>query len=352
MTEGNKKYDDKSMSRWMDRGQEKKWAGLSGRFPGQKKPQSSDNETKKDIGSTPAVRASTPEYGLSNLIGENTGKIGISVESSEDEISVEETKKTGNSIHENEIITSTSRIKDGLSGDYEDISYRVLYPSMNSMLEVVLKEGAKFKAESGAMVTMSENINLRGSVDGGLGKAVLRKMFSKEKFFFQLFTAKGGDGKINLSPNLLGDIGVVELDGNKEYSVQKDGFLAGTKGIEVTTKMQNISKGVFSGEGFFIIKVYGKGLLFINTFGAIHPIELKEGEKITVDNKHLVAWANDTKYTINPSAGPLSTFTSGEILVCEFKGPGKVFIQTRNPQGHFEWLNQNLEIKNTGEKKR
>ena len=332
-------YDKSSIARWMDRGQEKKWKGISGRFaPGAEKeatppPQSTHQAPGK------AAPTAWPTKGVKeNGLIENDRTFKILPHS------IESPEPSGAERPEESFIPSEPppTQKNIKSGSYEDISYKILYPSMNSMLEVTMEEGARFKAESGAMVAMSENINLRGSIDGGIGKAVLRKMFSKEKFFFQLFTAKGGSGKVLLSPNLLGDIGIIELDGSKEYSVQKDGFLAGTKGIEVTTKVQNISRGMFSGEGFFIVKVYGKGLLFINAFGAIHELELKEGEKLTVDNKHLVAWAKNIKYTINPSSGPISTFTSGEILVCEFKGPGKLFIQSRNPQGHFEWLNQNM----------
>ena len=29
---------------------------------------------------------------------------------------------------------------------------------------------------------------------------------------------------------------------------------------------------------------------------------------------------------------------SGECLVCRFRGPGKVLIQTRNPKGFKNWL--------------
>lgn len=36
--------------------------------------------------------------------------------------------------------------------------------------------------------------------------------------------------------------------------------------------------------------------------------------------------------------GWISSFTSGEGLVCRFKGPGKIFIQTRNPDGMKNWI--------------
>ena len=38
--------------------------------------------------------------------------------------------------------------------------------------------------------------------------------------------------------------------------------------------------------------------------------------------------------------GWLSSLTSGEGLVCRFRGPGRVLIQTRNPGGFGAWVRQ------------
>ena len=90
-----------------------------------------------------------------------------------------------------------------------------------------------------------------------------------------------------------------------------------------------------------ILKIGGKGTLILNSFGAIHKIELKPGQEYIVDNSHLVAWSGTTSYTIEKAAsGWISSFTSGEGFVCRFRGPGLVYIQTRNPQGFGAWLRQ------------
>ena len=123
--------------------------------------------------------------------------------------------------------------------------------------------------------------------------------------------------------------------------VQKDGFLAATKGIEVSTKMQNLSKGLFSGEGFFILQISGRGTVFISSFGAIHAINLAKNEEIIIDSGHLVAWPDYMDYKVEKAAkGWLSTFTTGELAVCRFRGEGVVLIQTRNPKGFGSWVRQ------------
>ena len=72
----------------------------------------------------------------------------------------------------------------------------------------------------------------------------------------------------------------------------------------------------------------------MSSYGAIHAINLAQGEEYIVDNGHLVAWADYMQYQITKASnGWINSIMSGECLVCRFKGPGIVLIQTRNPNG-------------------
>lgn len=122
--------------------------------------------------------------------------------------------------------------------------YEILYDGAFAMLKVELQRGERFKAESGAMVSMTPTVDLKGSAEGGMF-AGFGRMLSGEKFFFQELTAAGGSAEILLSPSAMGDVQAIELDGSYSLYVQKDGFLAGTEGIQVNTKMQNLKKGLF-----------------------------------------------------------------------------------------------------------
>ncbi len=223
--------------------------------------------------------------------------------------------------------------------------YDYLYPGAFTMLKVRLKSGEKFKAESDAMVAMSANVSVEGKMEGGV-LGGLGRMLSGEKFFFQTLSAQNGPGEVFFSPAVPGDIMAIEMDGSVEYVLQKDGFFAGSESLVITTKMQNLTKGLFSGEGFFVIRVSGSGTLFVSSYGAIHPVDLADGEEIIIDNAHLVAWPETMTYNIEKaSAGWISSFTSGEGLVCRFRGPGRVLIQTRNPQGFGSWVRQFIPTK-------
>lgn len=222
----------------------------------------------------------------------------------------------------------------------QGLACEILHSDSNAMLHVQLKSGESCKAESGAMVAMSSTIDVEGKMEGGL-LGGLGRMFSGEHAFFQTLKANRGAGEVFLSPTMPGDLAIIELDGKTSYLVQKGGFFVGSEALTIATTTQSLSKGLFSGEGFFILKITGKGTLVVSSYGAIHPLEIPAGEEMVIDNEHLVAWTEDTNYQIEKAAsGWISSLTSGEGLVLRFRGPTKVFIQTRNPSSFKAWIRQ------------
>ncbi len=221
----------------------------------------------------------------------------------------------------------------------------ILYPGAFPMVRVYLAAGESVKAESGAMVAASPTIDVESKLEGGLLGALSRKLLTGEKFFFQTLRATRGAGEVLLAPTVPGDIVVLELDGVNEYLVQKDGFLAGAQEVRIDSQMQSLSRGLLGGEGFFILRIGGIGQLILNSFGAIHKVELKPDEEYIVDNSHLVAWTATTTYSIEKAAaGWIASFTSGEGFVCRFRGPGVVYIQSRNPSGFGAWIRQFIPV--------
>ena len=220
------------------------------------------------------------------------------------------------------------------------MKYEILYPEAFPVVECYLERGESIKAESDAMIAMSPTIDVEGKMEGGLLSGLARKFLSGESMFFQQLTARRGAGKVLFGHALPGGILDVELDGSYGLTIQKDGFLASTQGINVETKAQNLAQGFLSGEGFFVLNARGRGTIFVSSYGMIHPINLDNGEEIIIDNGHLVAWPDYMNYEIEKASnsGWISSFTSGEMLVCRFRGPGVVLIQTRNPGGFEDWI--------------
>jgi uncharacterized protein (TIGR00266 family) len=110
--------------------------------------------------------------------------------------------------------------------------------------------------------------------------------------------------------------------------VQSTSYLASSQGINIDSKWGGF-KTFFGGEGFFMIKATGQGEMAVNSFGAIHELEL-DGPYI-VDTGHIVAFEETLGFKVKRVGSWKSTFFSGEGLVCLFEGQGKLWIQSRNP---------------------
>lgn len=219
------------------------------------------------------------------------------------------------------------------------MNYQILYQDAFPVVKCDLAQGGSIKAESDAMVAMSGTLDVNGSMGGNLLSGIARRVLAGESFFFQNIVASRGPGYVLLGHPIPGGIIDVDLDGSYNLRVQKDGFLAATQGIQVDTAIQNLAQGIFSREGFFVVNARGRGTVFLSSYGAIHAINLDPGEEAIVDNGHLVAWPDYMNYRIEKASnGWISSIMSGECLVCRFRGPGTVLIQTRNPASFTQWI--------------
>jgi len=180
------------------------------------------------------------------------------------------------------------------------------------------------------MIAMSPTITNKGAVKFSLKKMVAGTDIGTSTFI--------GPGELLLAPGMLGDITSLRLTGTEHWSVAQDAYLASTQGIIKDYKRQGLSKAMFGGEGLWVHKISGKGLLWLTSFGAIIRKDMAENEKYIVDNGHLVAW--NCKYVMErvTSGGIIAGFAAGEGLVCKFTGPGTVFIQTRNPKAFTAYM--------------
>lgn len=198
-----------------------------------------------------------------------------------------------------------------------------------SILEVQMGKGEKITAESGAMVFMKGNIEIKTKMrEGGFFKNLKLKALGGESFFVNDFMAQEDGCVLGLTGPPVGDIVQIPLNGTG-YIVQSGAYIASTPGIELDTQWQGFTKGIFGSE-LFMLKAIGSGDLFVNAYGGIIQKQLENGEKIVLDNYHLVAMSVDANYKVMKLGGLKTTLLGGEGLVTEITGPGTVFIQTKN----------------------
>lgn len=146
-------------------------------------------------------------------------------------------------------------------GTFNGGSYRVSHRDVNSILTIQLAMGAPLVAKPGAMISMSTTITLKGEYHFSW-----RKMISSGKMGMSNYT---GPGELILAPSILGDLMVLPMRGDKEWLCGRDAFLAHTSGVKHDYVAQSLSKAVFSGEGLFVYKLTGTGIMWLQSFGAI-----------------------------------------------------------------------------------
>lgn len=213
-----------------------------------------------------------------------------------------------------------------------DIKYR---PSF-SLAVVSLGPKETVRVESGSMVSMTAGITLETKAEGGLLKSLSRSVLGGESFFVNRYVAPPEGGEITLAPPLPGDMAVLELH-DEAMKLESGAYVASSEGVELDTKWGG-AKTFFAGEGAIMLRVSGKGVLLVSSYGAIHEVNLSAGETYTVDTGHLVAFSEDMGFKVRKVGGLKSTLFSGEGFVVDLTGPGRVMLQTRSAGAFVSWL--------------
>jgi len=202
----------------------------------------------------------------------------------------------------------------------------LLYRPSQTVAQCWLESDEGVRAESGAMMGMSSNVDIH-TESGGLMKG-LKRLFGGESFFRNTFTAHQGRGEVLLTTPLCGDMTILEI-GERQYNIQRTAYVGSSLGVDIEMETGGV-KGWLSGAGFFMLATRGQGQMIVGAFGALERLEV-DGTMV-IDTGHLVAWDAALHYTIGKSSksGWIASWLSGEGLVCHFEGRGEVWVQTRN----------------------
>lgn len=146
-------------------------------------------------------------------------------------------------------------------GTFNGGSYRISHRDSNTIVTIQLAVGCPLEAKPGAMIAMSPTMTLKGAV-----KFSVKKFVTGGEMSMSTYT---GPGELLLAPASFGDITNIRLTGKDTWSTSKDAFLACTTGVTKDYKAQSFSKAMFSGEGLFVCKFSGTGILWIQSLGAI-----------------------------------------------------------------------------------
>jgi uncharacterized protein (TIGR00266 family) len=194
----------------------------------------------------------------------------------------------------------------------------------------------QIKVEPGAMVSFSAGITSETDVTGGLMRGIQR-IFGGESFFQNTFQAPKEGGEITLAPALVGDIGILDIAAEQTMLLQSGAYLAAERGVTFDTSWGG-ARGFFGGPGLLLLRVTGAGKLLYAGYGGLEERRLDAEQIYTVDTGHIVAMDDSIEYRVRGMGGLKGTVFSGEGLVGELTGPGRVIMQSRSERDFINWL--------------
>jgi len=212
----------------------------------------------------------------------------------------------------------------------------ILYRPAYSFGVIKLNPNEQVRVEGGSMVGMSSGVTLETKAAGGVLKSLARSVLGGESFFQNIYKASASGGEVSVAPALPGDLFAMNLQ-NEKLMVQSGSYVASEMVIELDTKWGG-AKTFFASEGLIMLRASGSGQLVLSSYGAIHEMNLAANQSYSVDTGHLVAFTEGMGFKVRRVGGLKSTLFSGEGLVVDLTGPGRVLLQTRSTDAFLSWL--------------
>lgn len=222
----------------------------------------------------------------------------------------------------------------------KEFEFEIVDSPTFSHLKVLLKQGQQIKTERGNMLAFEPTLEIQTKkAEKGFFKSLKRK-FAGETFLMNFFHANN-NGWLLLAPPFAGDLMHIPMEHMDSWIVFSGGYIASSTNLTQATGFQGFKKSIFSGENAFTLTISaqeGPGDLFVGANGAFIEWTLQEGQILNCDNGHLVAMESSVHMDIKKVGGWKSTMMSGEGVICQLTGPGKIIMQSRNPKEFAQWL--------------
>ncbi|GFH55684.1 hypothetical protein CTEN210_12160 [Chaetoceros tenuissimus] len=209
----------------------------------------------------------------------------------------------------------------------------------SQILEVKLKPNQTLRAESGAMLFMTDGVEMQtslGNSSSGISDG-FKRMITGQNMFLSDYTYTGdGDtsGTVALGTAFPSKILRFSLGeyGNK-LICQKGAYLASSMDVNIEMEFaKKFTAGFFGGEGFILQSLTGEGDVFVKAGGALVKRELKDGEVLRVSSGSLVAFTQDVEFDVQTVQGFKNVVFGGEgLFMTTLTGPGTVWLQGMAP---------------------
>ncbi|MFK5893922.1 MAG: AIM24 family protein [Pseudomonadota bacterium] len=186
-----------------------------------------------------------------------------------------------------------------------------------------MQEGIVFDAHLG------DGANPDQGLGGKLFGALKRGISGESYFVTHFQNLSDKKSKVGFSapyPGCIIPIDLNEMGG--EVICQKDAFLVAARGTTISaTLTKKVSTGFFSGEGFILQKIKGDGLAFLNCGGTVVKHELDD-ETMSIESGSLVAFSKELDYSVEMVRAKNMMFSGEGMFLTKLTGTGVVYVSS------------------------
>ncbi|MEB3309436.1 MAG: TIGR00266 family protein [Snowella sp.] len=210
----------------------------------------------------------------------------------------------------------------------------ILNQPNNAIAHIFLKSNEEVIAKAGAMMMMSNNLQVSTSMQRGSESTTTQKKSPlKDKFLFlNSFKANEETGELYLAPPIIGDIFVYQMTKYK-LIVRVNAYLASSSKIEIFSGFHKF-KTLLSNESNAWLSLVGDGQVLINSFGRLSEVDVEDN--FVINLKNVIAFENSLNFKlIFPQTKGLASFIKKKESLCQFQGQGKILYQTHSFKNFF-----------------
>lgn len=220
-----------------------------------------------------------------------------------------------------------------------DVQHRPAY----ALATVILETGESVIAEGGAMVSKDTHVTISTSATSpeaqpkryGCLPWFFRSfgdLFRNTAVYQNKFEAAGYPGAVTFAPKAAGDVVVHELQEHTGLVLQATAFLCSAASVGLDNEWGG-ADAFLRGNGVFMVRAAGEGLMAFSSFGYIREIQVEES--LVVDAGHVVAFEDTLSFEVRKfTNSPLQRWFGGEDYIVEFHGEGRLWIQSHNPKSY------------------
>lgn len=203
-----------------------------------------------------------------------------------------------------------------------------IHGSTMQTLEITLNRGESVFSETGCLLAMSPQIEMRTQSPGGLG-GMFKRAFSGNSMLLNLFHAHHDNESVMFTTRMPGHIVPLQLDRVGRVIVQRHAFLCAESGIDYGTQTTFQLGRYLGGNGLIFNYLEGNGMAFVSVDGEVIERQLVPRESLLVHPGHIAAFSGTVGYDLERMQGVTNFFFSGDgYYLVRLSGPGRVWMHS------------------------